>query len=723
MAPYRGRGSRGAPRGSSRGGRGGGRLARSGIRTRGGYKKFDSQRTKDVHDSEDEQPLAEASESDSADGADGAEQDLSEEDVEAVAPAVKSYSALLQSFTEPRADGEPKAKRRRIQEVIDPEVHEEELEVDEVLVGGSEDEQENGNLEEEVAEASDDADDSDDPFETHFAKPDDNELSRRLQAIQAGDVRTEKSDLGKHIGITMSFPSCAKPTFRRHEVRSTADLSLKERLSKNVASKFKAICPSHVEQATASHMFEYRDMLVAHRTHRNAESLRRMASLHAVNHILKGRDRVLKNNERLSHADRHADLDCRDQGFVRPKVLILLETRQMAAKYADAIVQAFQPEQQENRKRFDDSFTAPLDERETMPEDYRELFGGNNDNSFLTALKFTRKTLKFYSAFYNSDIILASPLGLRRIIENEDARKRDHDFLSSIELLIADQVDAMAMQNWDNVEIVFNHLNLELKEAHGCDFSRVRNYYLDGNARYMRQTILFTAYITPETNRIYNSHMLNIAGKVKLTPIYQDGAITSTSGVGIKQTFSRFDSPSPLTDPDARFKYFTTAILPQLLRLPRPVDGAQGILIFVPSYFDFLRLRNYFATSDQTANISFGTIHDYTEVSAQRRARSHFLSGRHSFLLYTQRAHHFFRLKIRGVKRAVMYGLPDNPVFYEEIVGGYLGGSVQEGRADAKEVGVRCAFSRWDGLRLERVVGSTRVKGLLGGMGDTFDFV
>lgn len=70
-----------------------------------------------------------------------------------------------------------------------------------------------------------------------------------------------------------------------------------------------------------------------------------------------------------------------------------------------------------------------------------------------------------------------------------------------------------------------------------------------------------------------------------------------------------------------------------------------------------------------------------------------------------------------------MYGLPDNPIFYEEMVEGFLGTSVSDGRASQEECAARALFSKWDGLRLERVVGSERVKGMLGGRGDVFDFV
>ena len=657
----------------------------------------------------------------------------------------KAYNMLLQSFQPPQLDeNERRPKRRKLDteskmdQTNGDEQQIEDAELDSEVSNGASDESEVEDTEALTAEELDESDDGDgsDPYETHFANPDDNELSRRLKAIQANEWRTEKLSIPNIGNLTATCPSCVQGNLsRKSTIKGPSDISLKARLLAGAQEHSPSY--SRLEQAIAPHIFNYSDLFFAARTPDNADSLIELSCLHALNHVLKGRDKVIKNSSRLAHAasadgDGGADLDLRDQGFTRPKVLILAETRQMCYRYGKTLAQLFNPEQQENKQRFDNSFDALTnnDKRSDMPEDHRELFEGNSDNKFVTSVKLTRKTMKFFSSFYTSDILLASPLGLRGILENEDVKKRDYDFLSSIEIVIIDQADAMAMQSWSNVETVFQHLNLPLKEAHGCDFSRVRSWYLDGHAKHLRQTILFSAYNTPEMNRLFNSDMQNIAGKAKLAPAYdgQNGrtiVINAASNAlgGVKQTFSRFECKSPLEDPDARFKYFTTAVLTSLLCLPKPAEGGQGILVFVPSYYDFLRLRNYFATSTTTANISFGTISEYSSKSSQQRTRAHFLSGRHSILLYTQRAHHFFRLRLRGVRRVVLYGLPDSPIFYEEVAGGFIGTSLQEQRLQPEEAGVRCMFSRFDAMALERVVGAGRLKGMLTGVGDTFEFV
>lgn len=145
------------------------------------------------------------------------------------------------------------------------------------------------------------------------------------------------------------------------------------------------------------------------------------------------RRRILKNNERIAHAAKEPSdptpQDIQDQGFTRPSVLILLPFRSWALRWVEALTK-FTPKpdfQLENYSRFLSEYGLPPDATDkletappgTYPPDHIEMFRGNVDDSFRLGIKFTRKSVKFFADFYQCDIIIASPLGLRMSIDKE----------------------------------------------------------------------------------------------------------------------------------------------------------------------------------------------------------------------------------------------------------------------------------------------------------------
>ncbi|KAL1922449.1 uncharacterized protein VTP21DRAFT_9988 [Calcarisporiella thermophila] len=453
------------------------------------------------------------------------------------------------------------------------------------------------------------------------------------------------------------------------------------------------------------HINQYRDIIYSNRTHKMASALRNIYALHAVNHIFKTRDRVLKNNQRIARAQAEdKDIEeVRDQGFTRPKVLILLPFRNAAVELMKTLIALSGSEQQEQKSRFFNEYGIdPEDEKmdPNKPEDYIANFAGNIDDHFRIGVKFTRKTMKLYSEFYSADMIIASPLGLRTIIGTEGEKKRDFDFLSSIELVILDQCDSFLMQNWDHVEHIFELLNLVPKDAHGCDFSRVKSWYLDGRAKYLRQTLIFSDYLAPEINALFNKHCKNVAGKLKIRKLYT-GTIADVIPQ-LQQIFTRIDCPSIADEPDIRFKHFIEKVLPSLRN---SAIAQKHTMIFVPSYFDYVRLRNYFEDNAY----SYAAICEYSSNSDVSRARSRFFHGQKSFLLYTERFHFFRRYNIRGVHHVVFYALPEHPQFYSEIVNFVT--------LNPSEESFTCSalFSKYDMLRLERVVGTQRARRMCAG--------
>lgn len=237
----------------------------------------------------------------------------------------------------------------------------------------------------------------------------------------------------------------------------------------------------------------------------------------------------------------------RDQGFTRPKVLILLPFRGLAHELVEIMIGLLGPKTVAvNKDRFDEEYGpdheaevggysegAEADgpkqgyaraERERAvlerkPRDWKALLGeGRNvDDMFTIGVSLSPGggkgkpgegkgvAMRLYCDFYNSDIIIASPVALHRAsVPGEGAGDGDSggsggvdsDFLSSVEVCILDRADVFLMQNWAYVPDIAEVLNSRPtgERAARADFSRVRPLFLHEQGRLFRQTLVFSAF-------------------------------------------------------------------------------------------------------------------------------------------------------------------------------------------------------------------------------------
>lgn len=138
----------------------------------------------------------------------------------------------------------------------------------------------------------------------------------------------------------------------------------------------------------------------------------------------------------VAHCEAHR---AKDQCFSRARVLIQLPMKNTAYEVMKTVVAlAVKPGPSvQNRERFEAEF-AQEDEgeiksekegdipyagrglaklkRRSKPADHRRLFRGNTEDDFKLGICISKKSIKLHADFNASDLIIASPLGLRRAL-------------------------------------------------------------------------------------------------------------------------------------------------------------------------------------------------------------------------------------------------------------------------------------------------------------------
>ena len=460
--------------------------------------------------------------------------------------------------------------------------------------------------------------------------------------------------------------------------------------------------------------------------------------IHCLNHVLLSSDAIRMGNAaaeggaggELSTSAAGLGTDDpsagKDQGFTRPKVLLVYPFRKFAVEavlhIADLLVSGegdarMRLEKVKGGKAFLEQFGAGEEEEEEdgggggrgskhaagsrKPPDFQELFRGDVDDHFKFGIKVTKGAISLFSDFYSSDIVVTSPLGLVTLANDRD-RADPLDFLSSVEIAVVDRADVLQMQNWEHVIELWGHLNRIPSKQHGVDIMRVRQWYLAGQARQYRQTVALSAFPSAELNAFFSQRCDNFEGLVKV--VAPPRGVLAALEQQPKQLYERVAVGETADAEDRRFAHFMEKVVPRL-------EGAQtsGLVLFVRSYFDYVRMRK--ALSDRL--ISFVALSEYAERAEADRTRTQFMKGKAKVLLYSERAHFYHRYRVRGAKDVIFYSLPDHPEYFSELVN--MVEVAPESRGS-----VTVLFHKYDSLQLGRVVGVRKAKSMLQAPGDSF---
>ncbi|KAK3856006.1 hypothetical protein Pcinc_037630 [Petrolisthes cinctipes] len=673
----------------------------------------------DEDDDDDDEEDDEEDDDDKEDDSDNNEDDGGEEENEEVeeeeneideddVPLLDDSSDEVDSENE--SDGEEEEEVENAKEGIDDD--EEDVDntnetVDEVAES-SEDEMDEGGESEEDKDANDEDDDDDkdvspsgkeDPFVQHYERNLDEAMAEQVKDSEKWTSSFQKwPTLGR---MRVSIPKVEKKTSKLlllqdeeedaplptigvipqppEKEYNLDDYHVREVLQKNLPLanvSGDSTCPTSLtkrQKELFSVLSSYNDLYYPEATHSHWEEVQKVYAVHILNHVLKTRKRVSNHNGKWTKAQadkkRTSELIFRDQGYTRPTVLVLLPFKHSAYRLVETLVTLMFGDQTPNAvnlKRFQSDY-GPKNKNKTggqtgklaRPDDFQAIFEGDSNEDFKIGLKITNSSMKLYAEFYQSDILLASPLALRYIMSTSFSIDAESDFLSSLEILVLDQADIFLMQNWEHVLVLGEGVNQVPRNLQklGTDLSRVRLWALNGHMPLYRQTIVFGS-ILADHNRAFVSKCRNFAGRIEVLNMVENG-IAGEVVVPAEMVITRIPGTR---DPDSRFRHFTQEILPRL----RSGPPQPGTMVYVPDYCDYVRLLRYLK---EDRGISVATINEYMigEQGKVAKSRSLFYDQRRHLMLFTERFHFYRRYRIKGVRHVIFYDLPTYPNFFSEI--------------------------------------------------------
>jgi hypothetical protein len=466
-----------------------------------------------------------------------------------------------------------------------------------------------------------------------------------------------------------------------------------------------------------------------------------MLSAYMLSFMLHKAERVEKNNRRLRkkpHLLMQEEDSCmssfRDQGPNRPRICFIAPFRGNANELVRNWMSLLNLEASEvgNFEKFDEEYK-DQDVRNEHSKNWepwrRELFKGHYDDAnyddFCIGINFTfggkMRILfpKTSQAICSSvDVIVASPLALsriaaadRRAIRLRDKHKVEEegengdnnieedgkpimDFLSGIELLVVDRIDALAMQNLDNCVDIVNSVNARAVSTISADINRIEaKFHSPETARAARQTVLFAG------STLRDEYFTSLG----LRDVFDYDDHRNCSGVALtralkqkikQQFFIRVPIHHVSERTDTLIQYFKNNFWKEV------GNEIKQLVIVVANAQDFLPLQEFL--HDEGIVDCFLSELTLSDIGGKRRKQMKhilraFREGDIRTIVVTERLLWYQRIRITGAKHVLFLGCPLTDSIYHDVLADIT---------DPFRCTSTCLFTANEKLAIERVVGT-----------------
>jgi U3 small nucleolar RNA-associated protein 25 len=416
-------------------------------------------------------------------------------------------------------------------------------------------------------------------------------------------------------------------------------------------------------------LLDYRDFVVATDS---VDRFRRLAAVHVVNHIYN------------DLSARKASPGRRDGTFTPTTVLVICPYRLQAFQFISEILSVLpdsiddSPFEVEHADRLTAEYSVaevPKYLVRSKPSDWLSIFGGHLDAEFKMGVRFFEHKVSLFQQMAKSQLVIASPLGL--FLHDEGA-----DFMSSVEILVLDCLDALIMQPWDRLAALVSRLNGFPQTVAETNWDRIRLYCADKNHAQMRQNIAYGSVITPEVHSLFASFP-NLRGGLMVRPLLYAAAALPGGA-----TFKKLIAGNVQAIGEVVGGFFADRLVAQIKQWrSKPPEEAKRTVLYFVSSLRFLQARKVLEDN----NVAFLEMGDDAHEADGKRMRRGYRQDPNAVLLITERFFFHYRLQPGEVGRAVFMQPPTFHNFIGEIAG-------------TGEVTVY--FTEFDGMALERIVGS-----------------